>query len=350
MTIKILHQQGYSQRAIARDLGISRHTVKKYLESKEDKPCYTPRPKRPMKLDPYRDYIKQRLADAAPVRLSAVVIMREIKEKGYTGGISRLRHYLVELRGSAENAPVIRFETDPGKQMQVDWGQMRGGKQPLHAFIAVLGYSRALFVRITDNMRYETLEECHTLAFEYFQGIPQQVWYDNMKTVVIERDAYGEGKHRFHQGFYHYAKDRGFEPKLCRPYRPQTKGKVERMVQYVRNNFYRPLSTLLNSAGLALDVDTANQKVMSWLNETANQRIHATVKEKPADRLVAERPFLQALPQLHALSLNSLPVDGKCDNSTDLSNIVPLPHDTHPLHHELSIYDALLDDSLQEAS
>ncbi|GFN45796.1 IS630 transposase-related protein [Candidatus Regiella insecticola] len=125
----------------------------------------------------------------------------------------------------------MRFETEAGKQMQVDWGQMRGGKSPLHAFIAVLGYSRAMMVIFTDNMRYDTLEHCHRLTFDYFQGVPREVWYDNMKTVVVERDAYGEGKHKLNQAFYQFAKSIGFIPKLCHTYRPQTKGKVERMVE-----------------------------------------------------------------------------------------------------------------------
>ena len=108
--------------------------------------------------------------------------------------------------------------------MQVDWGQMRGGQSPIHAFIAVLGFSRAMMVIFTDNMRYETLEQCHRLTFDYFQGIPQEVWYDNMKTVVIERHAYGEGHHKLNQSFYQFAKSMGFIPKLCHTYRAQTKG------------------------------------------------------------------------------------------------------------------------------
>ncbi|MFQ5356725.1 MAG: IS21 family transposase, partial [Mariprofundaceae bacterium] len=187
MTIKILHQQGHSQREIAKQLGISRNTVKKYLERDEDKPSYATRPVKPKKLDPFKDYIKQRIALAVPVHLSAVVLLREIQEQGYDGGCTRLRQFLAELRGSNKVETLIRFETEPGQQLQVDWGKMRGGQSPLHAFVAVLGYSRALFVHITDNMRYDTLECCHRLAFDYFQGIPQQIWYDNMKTVVIER-------------------------------------------------------------------------------------------------------------------------------------------------------------------
>lgn len=116
-----------------------------------------------------------RIAQASPIHLSAVVLFREIKEQGYTGSLSLLRQYLYGYRGKPVSPPDIRFETPAGKQMQVDWGQMRGGKTPIHAFVAVLGFSRALFVVTTDNMRYETLEPCHRLAFDYFQGIPQQV-------------------------------------------------------------------------------------------------------------------------------------------------------------------------------
>ena len=311
MTIKILHQQGHSQREIAKQLGISRNTVKKYLQRDEDQPQYAARPVTSQKLDLYKDYLKERVALAAPVHLSAVVLMREIKEQGYDGGITRLRQFLVDLRGSSTPETIIRFETDPGKQMQVDWGQMRGGKTPLHAFVAVLGYSRALFVRITDNMRYDTLEECHRLAFEYFQGIPQQIWYDNMKTVVIERNAYGVGHHRFHQGLYQFAKTQGFMPKVCKPYRPQTKGKVERMVQYVRNNFYAPLSTKLSASGLALDVDTANIQLMPWLNDIANVRLHDTIKEQPIKRLEHERAYLQALPLATRAALPMANTQGK---------------------------------------
>ncbi len=333
MTIKILHQQGISQREIAKQLGISRNTVKKYIQRDKDQPKYTARPVTPQKLDPYKDYLKERVALAVPIHLSAVVLLREIKAQGYDGGITRLRQFLVELRGSCKAETIIRFETDPGKQMQVDWGQMRGGKTPLHAFVAVLGYSRALFVHITDNMRYETLERCHLLAFEYFQGIPQQIWYDNMKTVVIERNAYGVGHHRFHQGLYQFAKSQGFIPKLCKPYRPQTKGKVERMVQYIRNNFYSPLSTKLSASGLTLDIDTANIQLMNWLNDIANTRLHDTIKEQPMKRLEYERAYLQALPLAMGTAL-------PCANTA--TKVVTLPaYQAEPLHHDLSCYDEL---------
>jgi len=331
MTIKILHEQGKSQRAIAKQLGVSRNTVKKHLLQDSDKPIYHSRPETPHKLDSFKPYIKQRIESAMPIHLSAVVILREIKAQGYNGGITRLREHLVQLRGSQIVQEVVRFETAPGKQMQVDWGQMRGGKKPIHAFVAVLGFSRALFVHYTDNMRYETLERCHRLAFDYFQGIPTDVWYDNMKTVVLERNAFGIGHHRFHPQFYQFAKDMGFMPKLCKPYRPQTKGKVERMVRYVRDNFYAPLSTKLAAAGLKMDVDTANIKGMQWLNEVANVRIHDTTKEPPMKRLIEERSVLKALP--------FQPIQDIAVKETEA--IMPLNFDPQPLHHDLSIYNEL---------
>lgn len=331
MKIRILHRQGLSQRAIAEQLGVSRNTVKRYLSEPDEEPNYTPRPITISKLDDFKPYLKARIAQASPIHLSAVVLLREIQERGYEGRITILRMYLYQLRGKEKPQEIIRFETPPGKQMQVDWGQMRGGKKPLHAFVAVLGYSRALFVALTDNMRYETLEKCHEQAFEYFQGIPEQIWYDNMKTVVIERDAYGEGKHRFHKSFYQFAKTMTFVPKLCWPYRPQTKGKVERMVQYVRNNFYRPLSTKLSSSNLMLDVETGNIKLRHWLDEIANERIHDTTKEKPSTRLKREQPYLQSLPPKLIPALPVAEVDG------------PLPflnqYDTIPMHHDLNVYE-----------
>jgi len=333
MEIKVYLKQGRSQRWIAKELGISRNTVKKYIESKLDEPGYKKREVISSKLDDYKVFLSKRLADAAPIHLTGTVLYREIKDKGYQGSYSLLTHYLYELRGKKEPEEVVRFETEPGKQMQVDWGQMRGGKEPIHAFITVLGYSRGLFVRFTDNMRYETLEQCHRLAFDYFQGITEEIWYDNMKTVVIERHAYGEGKHRLHQGFYQFAKTMGFIPKLCQPYRPQTKGKVERMVRYVRDNFYNPLATQYSAIDLRVDVDTLNQKVTHWLNHTANTRIHDTTKEKPIDRLKKERSYLKPLgfevsPEQPAIAqIDSLPVAN---------------YDTTPFHHDLAIYDEVV--------
>lgn len=335
MKIQILHQQGLSQRAIAKQLGISRNTVKRYLRAKMDTPVYSAREKGRSLLDPFKSFLHSRIAQAKPVHLSGEVLFRELKELGYSGSLSLLRQYLFQYRGKPTPEPVVRFETEVGKQMQVDWGQMRGGKAPIHAFIAVLGYSRAMMVVFTDNMRYDTLEQCHRLTFDYFQGIPREVWYDNMKTVVVERDAYGEGAHKLNQAFYQFAKSMGFIPKLCHTYRPQTKGKVERMVRYVRDNFFRPLNTKLMTLGQILDINTANEQVALWLDTVAHQRIHDTTKQKPAERLVEERKVLQTLPPRLLAVAPSLPDNSPLPSLSRLSQ--------QPLHHDLSVYDQLME-------
>ncbi|HFV0587670.1 TPA: IS21-like element IS100 family transposase, partial [Escherichia coli] len=235
MEIKILHKQGMSSRAIARELGISRNTVKRYLQAKSEPPKYTPRPAVASLLDEYRDYIRQRIADAHPYKIPATVIAREIRDQGYRGGMTILRIFIRSLSVPQEQEPAVRFETEPGRQMQVDWGTLRNGRSPLHVFVAVPGYSRMLYIEFTDNMRYDTLEICHRNAFRFFGGVPREVLYDNMKTVVLQRDAYQTGQHRFHPSLWQFGKEMGFSPRLCRPFRAQTKGKVERMVQYTRN-------------------------------------------------------------------------------------------------------------------
>ena len=163
-------------------------------------------------------------------------------------------------------------------------------------FVAVLGYSRMLYIEFTDNMRYDTLESCHRNAFGFFGGVPQEVLYDNMKTVVLQRDAYQTGQHRFHPSLWQFGKEMGFSPRLCRPFRAQTKGKVERMVQYTRNSFYISLMTRLRPMGIYVDVETANRYGLRWLYDVANQRKHETIQTRPCDRWVEEQQSMLALP------------------------------------------------------
>lgn len=303
MEIKILHKQGMSSRAIARELGISRNTVKRYLQAKSEPPKYTPRPAVASLLDEYRDYIRQRIADAHPYKIPATVIAREIRDQGYRGGMTILRAFIRSLSVPQEQEPAVRFETEPGRQMQVDWGTMRNGRSPLHVFVAVLGYSRMLYIEFTDNMRYDTLETCHRNAFRFFGGVPREVLYDNI------------------------GKEMGFSPRLCRPFRAQTKGKVERMVQYTRNSFYIPLMTRLRPMGITVDVETANRHGLRWLHDVANQRKHETIQARPCDRWLEEQQSMLALP----------PEKKEYDVHLD-ENLVNF--DNPPLHHPLSIYDS----------
>lgn len=304
MEIQILHNQGKSIKSICRMTGHSRNTVRKYLRTCEP-PLYGPRDRRPSKLDPFKAYLQARVEATLPHRIPSPVLFREIRQRGYTGGDRILRTHLCSLYPAPPEDPVVRFETAPGKQMQVDWCVFRRGKHPLSAFVATLGRSRASYVEYVTNEQFDTLKNCHINAFEFFGGVPLEVLYDNMKTVVLERNTYGKGLHRFHPGLWDLAKQFKFTPRLCQPYRPRTKGKVERFNRYLRNSFHNPLVGLLRQSDLTLDVDTANAEVMKWLRDVANVRIHDTTKQQPAVLLEEERPSLQALP-LYAIATQTV--------------------------------------------
>ena len=281
MEITVLHRHGMSIRALADITGCARNTIRKYLRS-DGKPAIKERAKRSEKLDPFRLYLIQRIESAKPDWIPATSLLEEIQNQGYEGGITRLRQFLANYKpASAPAGPDNRFETAPGKQMQVEWDVFRRGKNRLSAFVATMGYSRASFVEYVSDEKIETLLACHEHAFEYFEGVPKQVLYDNMKTVVIERDGYGEGNHKLNPLFLDFAKHWGFVPKLCQPYRARTKGKVERFNRYLRRTFHVTLASRLKMSGIELDKDTANVEVRRWLRETANVRIHATTREQP---------------------------------------------------------------------
>jgi transposase len=291
--IELLRKHGMSLRKIAEEVGCAVNTVRSHLEA-DTLPRYQRHKSRVTKLSPFEAYLQERQAAAHPAWIPATVLLREIVALGYSGSHSQLRAYMHDLKPILPVDPVVRFETAPGEQMQVDWVEFRKGKNPLYAFCATLGFSRASFVKFVIDMKVETLIVCHQQAFEMFGGIARQILYDNMKTVVLERDASCQGAHRFHTGFLDYARHCGFVIKLCRPYRAKTKGKVERFNGYLRRSFYVPLVAQLKQAGLVLDAVTANIEVRRWLREVANQRVHGTTQIRPAQRLPEE--CLQALP------------------------------------------------------
>ena len=295
MRVQILHSQDKSIKAICRETGYSRNTVRKYLRDQAP-PQYGPRERKPGKLDPFKPYISARVTAALPHRIPSPVLFREIQAKGYQGADRILRSYLKTLYPAPTPEPLIRFETEAGRQMQVDWCVLRRGKAPLSAFVATMGFSRGSYVEYVSNEQFETLRQCHVNAFEFFGGVPKDVLYDNMKTVVIARNAYGDGIHRFHAGLWDMAKRYGFTPRLCRPYRAQTKGKVERFNRYLRYSFHNPLVGLLRQSNLQLDVATANYEVLKWLRDVANVRTHGTTGKVPQRMMEIEQASLQPLP------------------------------------------------------
>ena len=293
--IQLLKKHGLSLRQIAKEVGCAVNTVRRQLATSEMQ-TYQRKVKRPTKLAAFEAYLRARQEAANPLSIPATVLLREIAERGYAGGQTQLRLFLRTLKPTTAPEPLLRFETEPGEQLQVDWVEFRKGAKPLYAFCATLGYSRASYVEFVSDMKVQTLVSCHEHAFESFGGVPRRVLYDNMKTVVLQRDSHGQGQHRYHAGFLDFAHHCGFVIKLCRPYRAKTKGKVERFNGYLRRSFYVPLASRLKQSGLQLDVLTANIEVKRWLAQVANQRVHGTTAAQPSARLVQEQGALQPNP------------------------------------------------------
>jgi transposase len=278
MDIKELVREGRSIRAITRITGRSRQTVRKVLRGAH--PIKTNPRKRVSKLEPYQEYVRKRFEDS---QLSAVRLLEEIKPMGYAGSIQTLRRYLQTLKPERiRRAKItVRFETPPGKQAQADWGYCgkydtpSGQRLAVYVFVIVLSYSRMMFIHFTTSMRMAALLESHQKAFAFFNGWPATVLYDNMKSVKRSRSQWNE---QFLDFAHHY----GFIPKTHQPYRPRTKGKVERMVEYVKDNFL---------AGRTFEgIEDVNAQALHWLNQTANVRVHSTTQAIPQERF-AEEPL-----------------------------------------------------------
>ncbi|MBD8524368.1 IS21 family transposase [Pseudomarimonas arenosa] len=325
--IEVLLKQGMGVREVARRCGVSRNTVRR-VRDEGSRRRYR-RAERASKLDPFQDYVRDRLAAAAPAWIPATVILREIRELGYRGSHSILRAFMASLRPVKPPEPVVRFETAPGQQMQIDWAEFRFDGLRWFAFVVVLGYSRWIFGRFVDDQRFETLRDLHVAAFEAMGGVPREGLYDNMATVVLKRDADGKGRHRFHDGMLTLSREYGFTLRLCKPYRARTKGKVERGIRYVRESFFEPLRAEFRQRGEALTLNIVNARFADWQASIANQRVHGTTGERPADRLLLERAKLLPLPGVQpAPSVREIQ-----------SKPAPPPRLSTPLQRPLSSYD-----------
>ena len=195
---------------------------------------------KPSKLDPYKEQIAIWLEEAP---YSAERILEKIREQGFDGGHSIVREYVRNKKEQLDEKATVRFETMPGLQGQMDWAffedhtVLEDGKlKKQYCFLFILGYSRARYIEFVTDMSTNTLIRCHANAFRYCGGYPEEILYDNMKQVVIKRLLKQEDS-TLNRQFEDFAGFYGFKPVLCRPYRGQTKGKVERTVQFVRNNF-----------------------------------------------------------------------------------------------------------------
>ena len=329
--IHVLETQGLSIRAIGRKLGVSRNTVRRYLRDRCLKPQYPCREVKPTKLDPFKGYILRRIDAAKPHWIPATVMLVEIKARGYEGGYSQLKCFLRPFKVKCHD-PVVRFETLPGKQMQVDFTNISRGGCRMKGFVATLGFSRSSYVVFSEQERQEDWFSGIEESFYHFGGVPKEVLFDNAKAIVLERDAYGPGHHRWNPKLLELSKKYGFALKLCRPYRAKTKGKVERFNRYLKESFITPLAATMAQAGLRFDVAVANAHIGPWLMQVADQRIHGTTGQKPSVLLDQERHEFLPLP------LQSV----ACATPMDAMSPMPLESFQHPL----STYDRLLEPRL----
>lgn len=286
--------QGVSKRGLARKFGVSRDTIYRWIQDGEldrdldaDPPTYGPRPAVATKLDPYKAIIETRVA-ALP-QLSSVRVLEEIRAAGYGGGYTQLKEYVRKIRPSAEE-PVVRFETPPGHQAQVDFADFKLPWGKRYALLVVLGYSRLLWLRFFHRKDMRALLAGLEAAFGFFGGVPRELLFDQMKSVIDRDERLDGGKLLHNAEFLRFSAHWSFTARACRPYRAKTKGKVERPVSYVRGNFFYGRD-FLNDEDL-------NEQAERWLTRTANVRIHGTTKEQPVERFERDEHALLQPPAL----------------------------------------------------
>jgi transposase len=275
-------RRGEAKQQIARDLGIDRKTVRRIVSQVRPEP-YRRRVTGPSVVRSYLAYIQRRVSE---VDYNAHRIFQELRDQGYPGGYEMVKLAVRPLRAERDRlaAATLRFETAPGRQAQVDWGttwaQIGEERARVHLFVMVLGYSRRLYVEFTHDQRLATLLACHQHAFDWFGGLTEEILYDNPKTVVLKRDWDGRVV-TWHPQFWEFAQYYGFTPRLCRPYRAQTKGKVESGIKYVKRSFVqgRPLPAW----------EGLNPAVQEWVLTVADQRCHGTTFRHPAEAFGDER-------------------------------------------------------------
>jgi len=277
---------------LGKTYGCDYRTVKRYYE--QDEETVTERKLRPSKLDGFRETIDMK----AEIPCTAAAIYQFIRKQGYTGKYTIVKKYCQTLKQEKLKKATIRFETTPGLQGQVDWKEsMRlvsreGEVFEINIFLMILGYSRLKYLELTLDRGQNTLVQAMVNGFQYYGGVPREILFDNMRTVVDQsRTAYGKAV--INSTFYEFSKDLGFEVIACRAYRPETKGKVENLAKITeRLRVYN---------GEFETLDEVDEYVRE-LNRELNQERSQATGERPIDRFQKEKEYLNPLPQQDLLT------------------------------------------------
>ena len=285
---RLFYAEHWKIGTISAELGVHRDAVCNAIES--DRFVRAGAQVRPTLLDPYKALVGQILAEHP--RLLATRIFEMLRSRGYTGSVVQLRRYVRTVRPARAEA-FLRLQTLPGEQAQVDWGhfgklQVGAAQRTLWCFVFVLAASRAMYAQFMLDATLEAFMRGHVRAFEALGGVPREILYDNLKSVVLER----VGDHiRFHPRLLELAGHYCFAPKPCAPYRGNEKGKVERQIRYLRDSFF--------AARRFSSVEDLNAQLARWIAEVAHVRRapgHADGRTV-ADLLGEERLRLLPLPE-----------------------------------------------------
>ena len=287
MDIITLHRKGLKQRAIARKLGVSRNTVKKYVENPELVFEPTQPHKRKSLLDPFGDNIKAWIEEDSDY--TATWIYDRLSNMGFVGSYEIVKRRVHQIKENYHKVAFMRFETEPGYQAQVDFGEFQvtrpdGSVTKLYLFSMILGYSRKIYAELIERCDLPTFLDGHIHAFEYFGGVPDQILYDRMKNVYIGRIA---GKEKFNDTLMGFALHYGFKPEVAPAYAAWVKGKIERPYSFIREGFWRGYGFIC--------LETANLDIKGWLAKK-DQRVHGTTHEVVDIRFHREKPHLNMLP------------------------------------------------------
>lgn len=276
---------------LARRFGCNRRTVDRYLNDCEPKGSNR---EYASILDDYKSIIQEKVDTYGA---SAMAVFKFIQKKGYTGGYLTVNNFVKKHKNEEVHKATIRFETTPGLQAQVDWKEQvtminrQGEIFVVNIFLIVLGYSRLKFTKLTSDKRQNTLFECMFEAFRYFQGIPHEILFDNMKTVVDRHKSTFKNV-VINDNFKSFAQDSGFEVLTCRAYRAKTKGKVETLAKLVDR---------LKVYNGEFDTFEELERIVEDFNSDINNEISQATNEKPFDRFEEEKEYLGPLPMMDLL-------------------------------------------------